>query len=93
MAALDKTDSSRWPARMKDAGDVVDSLKTQLGIRPRDRAKKIAWHEKVRRIVIRNALRRHSLLWAGFLYAADERLTFVMGPVTDLVGQGKRLRL
>jgi len=91
MAVLNKAYGSRWPARMKETGDVVDSLKIQLGIRPRNWREQITRHKKVGRIVIGNVFGRHTVLRAGFLNSADERPAFVVSPVADLVCKRKSL--
>lgn len=70
---------------MKYIGNVADSLKIQFRIDPRRRTEQIPRHQKIGCIVISDALGRHVALRSGFLHAADERLTFVVGPVTNFM--------
>ena len=70
---------------MKYIGNVADSLKIQFRIDPRRRTEQIPRHQKIGCIIVRDALWRHFALRRGFLNAADERLTFVVGPMTNFM--------
>jgi hypothetical protein len=62
VTAFNKTDRSRWPARMKDVGNVIDGFEIQFRIDAGSRAEQIARHKKIGRIIIRNALGRRAKL-------------------------------
>jgi hypothetical protein len=69
----------------------TDRLKIQLRMGASHRVEQIARHEKIGRVGVGDALWGHPALREGFLHAADERLTLVMGPMSDFMGQGKSL--
>ena len=85
MASFDMTNGGRLSARMKYVGYIVDGFEIQFRIDPGGGAEKIMRHKKISRIVVSDTFGRHLPLRSGFLNATNERLTFVVSPMTNFV--------